>query len=183
MKYRYLGLWLLCFTLPFAAAGRQDPVCADPCLKAAIAALYIRSPFLSPFRVDIQVKDSVVTLGGSVSDAGERVLAEEIAGGLDGITAVINRIRVEPSTSAERVTGLSADCVTDDNALVDRVKSQLHWHRATHGMAVEVSALGGVVTLRGQAADAQQMELARLIALNTCGVKQVDNQMQMSPPR
>jgi len=120
MKYRYLGLWLMCFTLPVAAADRQDPVCADPCLKAAIAALYIRSPFLSPFKVDIQVKDSVATLRGSVSDAGERALAEEIARGLDGITAVINRIRVNPSISAERVTALPADCLTDDDALVAR---------------------------------------------------------------
>ena len=45
-------------------------------------------------------------------------------------------------------------------------------------MKAEVFARDGTVTLRGQAADPQQAELARLIALNTCGVKRADNQLQ-----
>jgi osmotically-inducible protein OsmY len=178
MRYSNLGLWLLCCALPVAAAGTRDEACTAPCLKAAIAALYIRSPFLSPFQVDIEVDDSVVTLEGTVSDAGERALAQEIAAGIDGITAVINRIRIDPSTSAQRVMGPPVDCLTGDDALADRVKAQLHWNRATHGLTIEVSARDGIVTLRGQVADPQQAELARLIALNTCGVKRVDNQTE-----
>jgi osmotically-inducible protein OsmY len=179
MKLPALGLWLLCCSLPAAATGAPGEACTDPCLKAAIATLYIQSPFLSPFRVDIKVKDSVATLEGSVSDAGERALAEEIATGVEGITAVVNRIRVEPSTSAQRLTNSALDCLTDDAALADRVKTQLYWNRITHGMAVEVSAHEGLITLRGQAADSHQAELARLITLNTCGVKQVDSKLQM----
>ncbi|MGB7932315.1 MAG: BON domain-containing protein [Gammaproteobacteria bacterium] len=185
MKYPrlWLGLWLLCCTLPAATAGTPDKACTDPCLQAAIAALYIRSPFLSPFRIDIKVQDSVATLEGIVADAGERSLAQEIATGVDGITAVVNHIRVEPSTSAQQPVKSPLDCLTDDDALADRVKSQLYWNRITHGMAVAVSARDGVITLRGQATDRHQAELARLITLNTCGVKQVDSQIQtMSKP-
>jgi hyperosmotically inducible protein len=181
MKTLSLGLWLLCSALPAAAAGTQDPACTDPCLKAAIAALYIRSPFLSPFRVDITVQDSVVTLEGAVSDAGEHALAEEIAASVEGITAVVNHIRVDPSASPQGPSGPPFDCLTDDDALADRVKTQLHWHRTTHGMAVDVSARDGVVTLRGETADRQQAQLVRLIALNTCGVKQVNSQIQTKP--
>jgi osmotically-inducible protein OsmY len=184
MKYPrlWLGLWLLCCMLP-AAAGTPDKACTDPCLQAAIAALYIRSPFLSPFRIDIKVQDSVATLEGIVADAGERSLAEEIATGVDGITAVVNHIRVEPSTSAQQPVKFPLDCLTDDDALADRVKTQLYWNRATHGMAVKASARDGVITLRGQATDRHQAELARLITLNTCGVKQVDNRIRlMSKP-
>jgi osmotically-inducible protein OsmY len=178
----WLGLWLCC-TLPAAAAGTPDKACTDPCLQAAIAALYIRSPFLSPFRVDIKVQDSVATLEGIVADAGERSLAEEIATGVDGITAVVNHIRVQPSTSARRPVQPPLDCLTDDDALADRVKTQLYWNRTTHGMAVAVSARDRVITLRGQAADRHQAALARLITLNTCGVKQVDSQIRiMSNP-
>ena len=185
MKYPclWLGLWLLCCTLPAAAAGTPDKACTDPCLQAAIAALYIRSPFLSPFRINIKVQDSVATLQGIVDNAGESSLAEEIATGVDGITAVVNHIRVEPSTSAQQPVKPPLDCMTDDDALADRVKSQLYWNRITHGMAVAVSARDGVITLRGQATDRHQAELARLITLNTCGVKQVDSQIQtMSKP-
>jgi osmotically-inducible protein OsmY len=179
MKYRYLGLWLLCCSLPAAAAETQETVCADPCLKAAIAALYIRSPFLSPFRIDIAVEDSVATLEGTVSDPGERALAAEIAAGLDGIGAVVNRIRVEPAAAGVHASDAPVGCLTDDVTLAERVRTQLYWHRETHGLAVEVAAEDGIVTLRGQAADPHQAELARLIALNTCGVKQVDNRLKI----
>jgi len=185
MKYSRLwpGLWMLCCTLPAATAGTPDKACTDPCLQATIATLYIRSPFLSPFHVDIKVEDSVATLQGVVADAGERSLAEEIATGVDGITAVVNHIRVEPSTSAQWPVKPPLDCLTNDDALRDRVKSQLYWNRITHGMAVVVSAREGVITLRGQATDRHQAELARLITLNTCGVKQVDSQIQTTSKR
>jgi osmotically-inducible protein OsmY len=177
MKNRYLALCLLCCTLSAAAAEVQNEGCTDPCLKAAIAALYFHSPFLSPFRVDIAVQDAVVTLEGSVSDAGERALAEEIAAGVEGIAAVDNRIQIDPSMSAGRTMETPFDCLAGDKALADRVTTQLYWHRPTHGMKAQVSARDGVVTLSGEAADPRQAELARLIALNTCGVKQVDSQL------
>jgi osmotically-inducible protein OsmY len=178
-----LGLWLLCCALPATAAAAQDEACTDPCLKAALAALYIRSPFLSPFSIDIAVQDSVATLAGKVSDAGERALAEEMATGVDGITAVVNHLRVEPSTAAQRHSDTPVECLTSDAALADRVRTQLHWHRSTHGMAVDVSARDGNVTLHGQAANPQQAELARLIVLNTCGVKQVGSQLKVRSQR
>jgi len=179
----WLMLWLLCSSLPAAAAGTPGEACTDPCLKAAIAALYIRSPFLSPFQIDITVKDAVATLEGAVSTAGERALAEEIATGVDGITTVVNRIRIESSVSAVQPARPPLDCVTDAAALADRVRTQLYWNRATHGMGIEVSARDGVITLRGQAADPQQAELARLVTLNTCGVKQVDSRLQVMSKR
>ncbi|MGD2137419.1 MAG: BON domain-containing protein [Gammaproteobacteria bacterium] len=177
MKNRYLAVWLLCCAMPAAAAEKQADGCADPCLKAAIAALYIHSPFLSPFRVDIRVQDAEVILEGRVSDAGERALAEEIAAGVEGITAVDNRIQIDPSMSAARTMEAPVDCLAGDEALADRVKAQLYWHRPTHGMDVGVSARDGTVTLRGEATDPRQAELARLIALNTCGVKRVDSRL------
>jgi len=178
MKYPCPGLWLLICVLPATATGAQTEACTDPCLKAAIAVHYLQSPFLSPFRIDITVKDSVVTLEGSVADEGERALASEIATGLDGVTNVVNRIRVEPAASAQHPVMPPVDCLADDAALADRVRTQLYWNRATHGLAVDVTANDGTVTLRGQAADPHQAELARLITLNTCGVKRVDSALQ-----
>lgn len=185
MKYSYLGLWLLCCTLPVAASESQRDVCTDPCLKAAITVLFIRSPFLNPFRLGITVEDSVVTLDGQVFREGESLLAEEIAGEVEGVTAVVNRIRVEapPASPEQATTPASIDCLADDATLADRVGTQLHWNRATHGMAVTVSARDGIVTLRGTAADPQQAELARLIAINTCGVNRVNSNLRTAAER
>lgn len=159
----------------------ENQACAAPCLKAAITALYIRSPFLNPFQLGIEVSDSVATLEGSVPDAGARALAEEIAAGVEGITAVVNRIRIEPGAAARHHAWPQVDCLTDDAALADRVRTQLHWNRATHGMAVTVSARDGIVRLRGSVANPQQAELARLIASNTCGVRRVNSELQVKP--
>jgi osmotically-inducible protein OsmY len=155
--------------------------CADPCLKAAIAALYIRNPFLNPFQLGIEVKDSVATLEGSVPDAGARALAEEIATGVEGISAVVNHIQIEPGTSAQHHAWPQVDCLADDATLADRVRTQLHWNRATHGMTVTVSARDGIVNLGGTAASPQQAELARLIAINTCGVRRVHSEFRTKP--
>lgn len=182
MKHPCLGLWLLCCALPVTASGTpQAEACTDPCKKAAIAMHYIQSPFLSPFRIDITVEDSVVTLEGSVTDEGERALAGEIASGLDGITDVVNRIRVEPAAPAQHSTIPPVDCLADDTVVANRVRSQLYWNRATHGMSVDVTALDGIITLHGEAADPHQAELARLITLNTCGVKRVDSDLKAPP--
>ncbi len=159
----------------------RTEACTDPCLKAAIASLYIRSPFLNPFKLGIEVNDSVATLEGSVPDTGARVLAEEIAAGVQGITAVVNRIQIEPGTAAQHHSWPQVDCLADDTTLADRVRTQLHWNRATHGMTLTVSALNGVVSLRGSAANLKQAELAGLIAYNTCGVRRVSNELQITP--
>ena len=178
MKYSFLGLWLLCSALPASATETPVEACTDPCKKAAIAMHYLQSPFLSPFRIDITVKDSVVTLEGSVADEGERALAGQIAAGMDGVSNVVNRIRIEPEKSAQYSAIPPLDCLTDDRTLTGRVRTQLYWTRATHGMALDVTARDGIVTLRGEAADHHQAELARLITLNTCGVKRVDSYLK-----
>jgi osmotically-inducible protein OsmY len=177
MNHSRFLVWLAACVLCTAVFGQPGTACTDPCLKAAISALYIRSPFLSPFRIDIAVEDAVATLEGTVSDAGERALAGEIASGIDGITAVINRIRVDPSQPARDRAQAPVDCLTSAAALVDRVTTQLYWHRATHGMRPEVSARDGTIILQGAAANPQQAELARLIALNTCGVQRVESRI------
>jgi osmotically-inducible protein OsmY len=183
MTNRLKQLWLICLFLPAAAYGTNTAVCTDPCLKAAIAALYLRSPFLSPFRIDIEVTDAVATLHGTVATLPERTLAEEVATSVDGLRSVVNDIRVKPSASGESAAGPPVECLTDDATLAKRVRAQLQWNRATHGMVVEVASRDGVVTLDGEASNAQQAQLARLIVLNTCGVQQVTSRLQLRRER
>jgi osmotically-inducible protein OsmY len=44
-------------------------------------------------------------------------------------------------------------------------------------MKLKVSAQNGVITLDGKDTDPRQARLARLIALNTCGVRQVKSRI------
>jgi hyperosmotically inducible protein len=181
MNIRYILPCLLCCTLMAPGSQAQDNMCTDPCLKATVATLFIHSPFLSPFRVDISVRDGVATLQGTVSDAGERDLAEETVWSVEGISAVVNRIQVDPAISSKGLGKSPLGCRTSDDALADRVRTQLYWHRPTHGMAVEISVRNGIVTLKGMAGDPKQVRLAGLIAQNTCGVSKVVNQITPVP--
>lgn len=154
--------------------------CQDPCLKAAIASLFMRSPFLSPFEITISVQDASVTLEGVVADTGERDLAVEIARSIEGVRKVVDNLQIDPdSMSGPDLAGLACD--TDDASLAERVRSQLFWNRNTHGLTLQVAAGNGIVTLQGDVASRSEAALARLIALNTCGVSQVNSQLRVTP--
>ena len=153
--------------------------CSDPCLKAAIASLFMRSPFLSPFEIEISVHDASVTLDGVVAGADERSLAVEIARSIEGIRQVVDHLQIDPdSTAGPADTGFACD--TDDISLAERVRSQLYWNRNTHGLTLQVAASDGIVTLQGEASSRSEAALARLIALNTCGVSQVNNLLRVT---
>lgn len=170
------SLWMV--SLPGIATA--TPACSDPCLKAAIASLYMRSPFLSPFEITIGVQDAIVTLEGVVADVDERNLAIEIARSIEGIREVVDRLEIDPDSRAEPAGAVPA-CDADDAPLAGRVRSQLYWNRNTHGLSVQVTASNGIVTLRGNVASGSEAALARLIALNTCGVSQVNSRLRVTP--
>jgi hypothetical protein len=153
--------------------------CTDPCLKAALASLYIRSPFLSPFALQIRVENAVITLEGTVSDKGKRDLAVEIARGIEGVSEVVDHLQVDPESAPEPPVAGPA-CRADDALLAERVRSQLYWNRNTHGLSLEISASNGVVTLQGEVATRSEAALARLIALNTCGVSEVHSKLRVT---
>lgn len=170
------SLWVV--SLPGIATATQ--ACSDPCLKAAIASLYMRSPFLSPFEIAISVHDATVTLEGVVADANERDLAVEIARSIEGIREVVDYLEIDPDSRAEPAGAVPA-CDADDAPLAERVRSQLYWNRNTHGLSLQVTASNGVVTLQGEVASRSEAALARLIALNTCGVSQVNSRFRVLP--
>ena len=160
-------------------AAAATAACTDPCLKATLASLYIRSPFLSPFELQIRVKDAVVTLEGTVSDEDKRDLAVEIARGIEGVREVVDHLQIDPE-SAPRPPVAGPACRADDALLAERVRSQLYWNRNTHGLTLQVTASNGIVTLQGEVATRSEAALARLIALNTCGVSEVHSKLRVT---
>jgi len=179
MKYVSI-IFACCLCMTAAASPAAAPAaCSDPCLKAAIASLYIHSPFLSPFEIRISVDNAVVTLEGTVSDEDKRDLAVEIATGMEGVSQVVDRLQIDPDRESKPSVAGPA-CGADDELLAERVRSQLYWNRNTHGLTLQVSASNGVITLQGNVPTHGDAALARLIALNTCGVSKVRNQLQVA---
>jgi len=176
-----VSLLVACSLWIAAAQGvaAATAACTDPCLKAAIASLYIRSPFLSPFALRISVENAVVTLDGTVSDEDKRDLAVEIARSIEGVREVVDHLQVDPESAPQPPVAGPA-CGADDAMLAERIRTQLYWNRNTHGLSLEITASNGVVTLQGEVATRSEADLARLIALNTCGVSEVHSKLRVT---
>lgn len=70
-----------------------------------------------------------------------------------------------------------------DSWITTKVKSALLYHTSVSGLKTEVETKDGVVTLRGEAENQAQRELASEYANGIEGVKRVDNQMTIKGER
>lgn len=120
---------------------------------------YVFKTYLKGDAIDIQSKDGIVTLTGTVAEESHMSLAEDTVAGLPGV---------------ERVAKDS------DAWLVTKVKTTLLFNRNVSASQTQVSAKDGNVTLRGEASSQAQRELTTEYANDVEGVKGVDNKMTVS---
>jgi hyperosmotically inducible periplasmic protein len=142
----------------------------DGRIESSAKSSYVFKTYLKNDSVDTASKDGVVTLTGTVSDASHRRLAEDTVEGLPGVKRVENRITVTGEEPAER----------SDSWLSTKVKTSLLFHRNVSATATDVYVKDGVVSLRGEAQNAAQMELTTEYARDVEGVKEVKNEMTLA---
>ena len=115
-------------------------------------------------------KKGAVTLTGMVSQEYHKALAQETMAGLPGVKSVDNRLEMRgaPPTA------------NSDAWLEDKVKFTLWFHQSVSAGNTEIDVKDGIVTLRGNAANQAQKELATEYAKDVEGVKDVHNEMTLS---
>lgn len=134
---------------------------------------YIWKTYLRGDDIKIESKDGAVTLTGVVTEWFHKSLAEETAESLPGVQSVDNKLTVE-----------GAEPTANSDAWVkEKVKATLAFHRSTSASKVDVSVLDGKVTLSGVAASQAQKDLTTEYTKDIDGVKDVDNQMTVSPAK
>ena len=134
---------------------------------------------LNPFGIDVDVKNGTATLTGSVESDIDRDLAEQLALGTEGVNKVNNKLTLDPP-KADQKPKPSLSQQMDDATLTAMVKSKLLWNSNTEGTDINVTTEQGVVSLKGVANSDEARELAGQLASNTKGVKNVDNQLNVS---
>jgi hyperosmotically inducible periplasmic protein len=144
----------------------------DDRIETAAKQSYVFKTYLKNDSVEAESKEGAVTLTGKVSDPSHRRLAEDTVGNLPGVLSVNNRIVVAPEAPAER----------SDAWLGTKVKSTLLFHRNVSAMGTDVFVKDGVVSLRGEAKNAAQIELTTEYASDIEGVKEVRNEMTLPKP-
>lgn len=131
---------------------------------------YVFRTYLKDDDIEIQSKEGVVTLTGTVSDTSNKSLARETVAGLSGVTSVDNKLVVK-NDDPDKYT---------DAWLITKVKSTLLFHRNVSAFGTKVMAANGTVTLRGEASSEAQKDLTTEYAKDVEGVKDVNNEMTVA---
>ena len=168
------------YSLAFAAAiaamfVSNAPVRAsetDDRIESSFKNSYVYQTYLKDDAFKAEVKDGVVTLTGSIATASHKILAQETAAGLPGVTRVDNQLATKAEVAAENA----------DMWIGRKVKLALLFHRHLNADKTTVEVKDGVVTLKGEASSMAQKELTTEYAKDIEGVKDIKNEMTVGAP-
>jgi len=164
-------------TAPAFAAGDRM---SDTWKEASISTAYTLNEHLNPFDVDVEVNGGTARLTGTVESSVEKDLAEQIALSVDGVKQVDNNLSVASDTPRRDNAGDFSQSVSDAG-ITAKVKSKLLWNRSTSGLKVNVTTQQRKVTLEGTVESKAERDLVRRIALNTDGVRAIDDKLTVKP--
>ena len=142
----------------------------DDRIESSARNSYVFKTYLQGDDIKIESKDGVVTLTGVVSEESRKALAQETVAGLPEVKSVDNRLGIKGGSPT----------ANSDAWLTEKVRTALLFHRNVSG-STTVYVQDGIVTLRGEAANQAQKELTTEYAKDVEGVKDVKNEMTMSP--
>jgi len=155
---------VLSFSVPVQASDKDDRI------ESSAKQSYVFKTYLKDDDIKIKVKDGAVTLTGDVSEESHKSLAEDTVASLPDVKSVDNKLEVKGEKHAEM----------SDGWLKAKVKTTLLFHRSVSGLQTEVDVKDGIVTLRGEADNQAQKDLATEYAMDIEGVNSVKNEMTLA---
>ena len=120
-----------------------------------------------PAGIEVTVRHGHVTLSGVVEWPHQRVAAERAVRYLKGVRGIVDRLVVKPVVSPKDVQR--------------QIVAALHRAAGLEARRVHVIAIGGHVTLTGNARSWSERQDAERAAWNTAGVSSVDNLITIAP--
>ncbi|WP_447755437.1 BON domain-containing protein [Pseudomonas nicosulfuronedens] len=140
---------------------------------------------LKPYAIKVDVENGRAQLTGAVASEEQKALAGQIAGSVEGITAVDNQLGVDASLAdAQKADAAGDEGVVqrwDDATLAAKVKSKLLLEKRGEGLDIKVTSRAGAITLEGTAASDEASQQAAHLAAQTEGVTAVDNRLKVDP--
>jgi len=140
---------------------------------------------LKPYAIKVDVENGRAQLTGAVASEEQKALAGQIAGSVEGISAVDNQLGVDASLADGQKPGTAKDEGVvqrwDDATLAAKVKSKLLLEKRGEGLDIKVSSKSGAVTLEGSVISEEASQQAAHLAAQTEGVSAVDNRLKVDP--
>jgi osmotically-inducible protein OsmY len=128
---------------------------------------------VSATSTNVDVKDGVVTLTGTVQNRAQKDLTEVYAKDIDNVKAVRNDLVIEAPAPGSTTVGDDMD----DASITSQIKYALLSHRSTSALSTKVITENGVVSITGVADTDAEKSLVSKLAEDTRGVKSVVNDM------
>ena len=153
----------------------------DAWVTAKIQAQYFVDADVKGRDIDVDTRDGVVTLRGTIDSDAQRRQALMIARNTDGVRSVNDELTI--GTAADRATRSDtsrAAASIEDAWITTKVQSKYFLDSQIKGSAIDVTTNNGVVTLQGNVASPEQKQSAEQIAMETDGVRRVDNQLKIA---
>lgn len=165
------------FVVSMAACSQSDPG-----ITTAVKSKLAADDTVKAYKIDVDTKDAVVTLKGTVDTAEAKTRAVEVARSTNGVTDVVDQLNVSPPAVATSGAGDSLEPLTDP-AITTAVKSSLLVDPYSSGLKIDVDTKDAVVTLKGTVATEDEKARAENVARNTKGVSSVVNNLKVSPKK
>jgi osmotically-inducible protein OsmY len=142
----------------------------DSRIESSATKSYTFKTYLKDDSINVDSKDGVVTLTGTVADASHKSMAEDTVASLPDVKSVDNELQIKGGQPAEH----------SDTWIGWKVKTTLLFHRNVSATGTTVYVKDGVVTLQGEATSMAQKELTTEYAKDIDNVKSVDNEMTIA---
>ena len=143
---------------------------SDAGITTAIKSDLAADQEVKAYQIDVDTKDKVVTLTGTVDTPRAKTRAVEIARLQKGVFQVMDNVTV---TAA-------GPTVISDAALTAGVKAKFGADATMSGSKITVDTLDGVMTLSGEVRSETQKEVAVRLARETMGVREVNDRMTVA---
>ena len=126
-------------------------------------------PLLNAAEIGVTTKDGIVTLTGVVDNYSKKLQAEEAARNVAGVTAVVEKIKIEFGKTDKK----------QDSEIATAVLNAFKWNLQVPNDKVKVKVEDGWVTLDGVLEWNYQREEARDTISDLIGVKGVTNNIKL----
>jgi hyperosmotically inducible protein len=131
------------------------------------------------YQIDVDTRDKVVTLSGSVNTVAEKTQAVAVARGTDGVVNVVDNITLK--VTAETSMPRPIDTTVADATLTAAVKTKLLADPKVRGLKIDVDTKAGMVTLTGTVRSQAEKDEAMRLARETENVRNVTDQITIAP--
>jgi hyperosmotically inducible periplasmic protein len=168
-----------------ASADTACDAARDAWIEGRLGTALLLNTQLNPLGLELEVRDCVVRLYGTVDNEIARDLALRIANGVDGVTEVRDDLRVTMAATGQDERRISEEKMrfkhwVEDATTTAVVREKIQENRNITSTDIAVGTEEGVVILTGTVPATGERTMAELVVRNVEGVEAVRNLLDVA---